>query len=48
VILRDFERFLLRVSGVKETTKNQYTRYVQRFLRERFANFSEEQLSDFN
>jgi len=31
---------------VKETTKNKYTRYVQRFLRERFANFSEEQLSD--
>ena len=46
VIVRDFERFLLQVSGVKETTKQLYTRYVQRFLRERFAHFPEEQLSD--
>ncbi len=45
-IVRDFERFLMRVSGAKETTKRQYTHYVQLFLRVRFIHFSEEQLSE--
>jgi hypothetical protein len=45
VIVHDFERFLRQVSGVKETTKHQYVRYVQAFLSERFDHVSEEQLS---
>jgi integrase/recombinase XerD len=45
-IMRDYERFLLRVSGVKYTTKHQYTRYVQRFLDDRLADFSTERLND--
>lgn len=45
-IMRDYERFLLRVSGVKYTTKRLYMRYVRRFLDDRIADFSTEQLSD--
>lgn len=45
-IVHDFERFLLHISGAKETTKCQYSRYVQRFLRERFVHFSEKQLKE--
>ena len=45
-IVHDFERFLLHISGAKETTKRQYSRYVQTFLHERFVHFSEKQLKE--
>lgn len=45
-IVHDFENFLLQVSGAKETTKHQYSGYLQTFLRERFVHFSEKQLSE--
>lgn len=45
-IVDDFGKFLLQVSGVKEKTKHQYSRYVQNFLYEKFDHFSENQLAE--
>jgi len=44
-IVDDFGKFLLQVSGVREKTKHQYSRYVQKFLCEKFDHFSEKQLA---
>lgn len=44
-IVDDFGKFLLQVSGVKEKTKDQYSRYAQKFLCEKFDHFSEKQLA---
>ena len=45
-IVDEFGKFLLQVSGVKEKTKHQYSRYVQNFLCEKFNHFSEKQLAE--
>ena len=47
-IVNDFEKFLLQVSGVKEKTKHQYSRYVQKFLCEKFDHFSEDRLAELS
>jgi len=47
-IVNDFEKFLLQVSGVKEKTKHQYSRYVQKFLCEKFNHFSEDRLAELS
>lgn len=45
-IVHDYESFLLQVSGAKETTKHQYSGYLQTFLRHRFVHFSKKKLSE--
>ncbi len=44
-IIHDFEKFLQQTVGAKETTRHQYIRYVQKFLKDRFNNVSETELS---
>ncbi len=44
-IINDFEKFLQQTVGAKETTRHQYIRYVQKFLKDRFNNVSETELS---
>ncbi len=47
-IVNDFEKFLLQVSGVKEKTKHQYSRYAQKFLCEKSDHFSEDRLAELS
>ena len=44
-IINDFEKFLQQTIGAKGTTRHQYIRYVQKFLKDRFNNVSETELS---
>ncbi len=44
-IINDFEKFLQQTVDAKETTRHQYIRYVQKFLKDRFNNVSETELS---
>jgi hypothetical protein len=44
-IVHDFKKFLHQTVGAKEKTRRQYIRYVQKFLKEKFNNVSEVELS---
>jgi len=44
-IINDFKKFLQQTIGAKGTTRHQYIRYVQKFLKDRFNNVSETELS---